>query len=330
MALVKYVLPEVPVYMSKVSKEIGLAIQNRLKLSKKCLSDEETIKVLERTNILKYEDFGKDIQIGAFIVRPIRVDHSAFDALAYLITIAGKKIFFTGDFRSHGYTGKALFKTLEYYVGKVDVIITEGTMLSRDEEVLSEIDFKNKAEEICDEPKYVLFLCSSTNVDSLMSMASVAKSTLKMFCVDSFQREILEVISNNSKSDFYKQTLHKIRYPQGLIVALRISQLDFAKQFYKKYGQDSILLYSMWDGYIEKIEELKKLKELWGIRFLQLHSGGHASADDIKKLVEICSKGREQTMVIPMHLENFQDVNDLCLPATICNLRQSEELVLVP
>ena len=167
MALVKYVLPEVPVYMSKVSKEIGLAIQNRLKLSKKCLADEETIKVLERTNILKYEDFGKDIQIGAFIVRPIRVDHSAFDALAYLITIAGKKIFFTGDFRSHGYTGKALFKTLEYYVGKVDVIITEGTMLSRDEEVLSEIDFKNKAEEICDEPKYVLFLCSSTNVDSL-------------------------------------------------------------------------------------------------------------------------------------------------------------------
>ena len=330
MALVKYVLPEVPVYMSKVSKEIGLAIQNRLKLSKKCLADEETIKVLERTNILKYEDFGKDIQIGAFTVRPIRVDHSAFDALAYLITVAGKKIFFTGDFRSHGYTGKALFKTLEYYVGKVDVIITEGTMLSRDEEVLSEIDFKNKAEEICDEPKYVLFLCSSTNVDSLMSMASVAKSTLKMFCVDSFQREILEVISNNSKSDFYKQTLHKIRYPQGLIVALRISQLDFAKQFYKKYGQDSILLYSMWDGYIEKIEELKKLKELWGIRFLQLHSGGHASADDIKKLVEICSKGREQTMVIPMHLENFQDVNDLCLPATICNLRQSEELVLVP
>ena len=203
-------------------------------------------------------------------------------------------------------------------------------MLSRNEEVLSEIDFKNKAEEICDEPKYVLFLCSSTNIDSLMSMASVAKSTLKMFCVDSFQRDILEVISNNSKSDFYKQTLHKIRYPQGLIVALRISQLDFAKQFYKKYGRDSILLYSMWDGYIEKIEGLKKLKELWGNRFLQLHSGGHASADDIKKLVEICSKGREQTMVIPMHLENFQDVNDLCLPATICNLRQSEELVLVP
>lgn len=110
----------------------------------------------------------------------------------------------------------------------------------------------------------------------------------------------------------------------GMILRLSTTKL------HKKYGQDSILLYSMWDGYIEKIEGLKKLKELWGNRFLQLHSGGHASADDIKKLVEICSKGREQTMVIPMHLENFQDVNDLCLPATICNLRQSEELVLVP
>ena len=330
MALVKYVLPEVPVYMSKVSKEIGLAIQNRLKLSKKCLADEETIKVLERTNILKYEDFGKDIQIGAFTVRPIRVDHSAFDALAYLITIADKKIFFTGDFRSHGYTGKALFKTLEHYVGKVDVIITEGTNLNRWKEPITEFALKKKFEEVCKKNKYVLYLGASTNIDSLLSMAHAAKEMKCAFEPDEFQKEILDIITKNSKSDFYKNPLYKFNNVRGLVLPFRLGNLDFAKKFYEKYGEQSVLIYSMWDGYIEKIEELKKLKELWGNRFLQLHSGGHASADDIKKLVEICSKGREQTMVIPMHLENFQDVNDLCLPATICNLRQSEELVLVP
>ena len=113
------------------------------------------------------------------------------------------------------------------------------------------------------------------------------------------------MISDNSKSDFYKNVVHKIKYPQGLVIALRMSQLDFAEAFYKKYGQESVLIYSLWDGYIEKNQELQKLKALWENRFIQLHSGGHASADDIKKMVEICSKEREQTTVIPMHLENF-------------------------
>ena len=148
--------------------------------------------------------------------------------------------------------------------------------------------------------------------------------------MDNFQKEIFQVISNNSKSDFYKNVVHKIKYPQGLVIALRMSQLDFAEAFYKKYGQESVLIYSLWDGYIEKNQELQKLKALWGNRFIQLHSGGHASADDIKKMVEICSKEREQTTVIPMHLENFNGLAGLELPATIRNLRQSEELVLVP
>ncbi len=328
--LLKYLLPEVPVYMSKVSQEISLTVYHTLKRANLLEADDKTIERLEEAKLFTYEDFGKDFQIGSFTIRPIRVDHSAFDALAYLIKVAGKKIFFTGDFRSHGYTGKALFATLEKYVDKVDVIITEGTMLSRKESVLSEQEFKKEAIKVCNEHRYVLYLGSSTNIDSLLSMSCAAKLTKKAFCVDSFQKEIFRVISNNSKSDFYKNVVHKIKYPQGLVIALRMSQLDFAEAFYKKYGQESVLIYSLWDGYIEKNQELQKLKTLWGNRFIQLHSGGHASADDIKKMVEICSKEREQTTVIPMHLENFNGLAGLELPATIRNLRQSEELVLVP
>ena len=328
--LLKYLLPEVPVYMSKVSQEISLTVYHTLKRANLLEADDKTIERLEEAKLFTYEDFGKDFQIGSFTIRPIRVDHSAFDALAYLIKVAGKKIFFTGDFRSHGYTGKALFATLEKYVDKVDVIITEGTMLSRKESVLSEQEFKKEAIKVCNEHRYVLYLGSSTNIDSLLSMSCAAKLTKKAFCVDSFQKEIFRVISNNSKSDFYKNVVHKIKYPQGLVIALRMSQLDFAEAFYKKYGQESVLIYSLWDGYIEKNQELQKLEALWGNRFIQLHSGGHASADDIKKMVEICSKEREQTTVIPMHLENFNGLTELELPATIRNLQQSEELLLVP
>lgn len=328
--LLKYLLLKVPVYMSKVSQEISLTVYNTLNKAKLLEADDKTIVRLQSANLFAYEDFGKDFQVGVFTIRPIRVDHSAFDALAYLITVAGKKIFFTGDFRGHGYTGKALFATLEKYVGKVDVIITEGTMLSRDEASISEKELRQKAVDVCNEHRYVLYIGSSTNIDSLLSMTSAAKLTKKAFCIDGFQKEIFKVVAENSKSEFYKNPVHKIKYPQGLVIALRMSQLDFAEAFYKKYGQESVLIYSLWDGYIEKNPELQKLKALWENRFLQLHSGGHASADDIKKMVEICSKEREQTMVIPMHLENFDDLSKLKLPATIRNLQQSEELLLVP
>ena len=109
-----------------------------------------------------------------------------------------------------------------------------------------------------------------------------------------------------------------------------ISNIIILFEIHTSSRKESVLLYSLWDGYIEKNQELQKLKALWENRFIQLHSGGHASADDIKKMVEICSKEREQTTVIPMHLENFNGLTELELPATIRNLRQSEELVLVP
>ena len=300
-----------------------------MKKSKRDIADVETIKTLERANIFSYNDFGRDFQIGVFTVRPIRVDHSAFDALAYLITVAGKKIFFTGDFRSHGYTGKALFKTLEHYVGKVDVIITEGTNLNRWNEPITEFDLKKKFEEVCKNNKYVLYLGASSNVDSLLSMAYAAKEMKCAFEPDEFQKEILEIIAQNSKSDFYKKPLYKFNNVRGLVLPFRLGNLDFAKKFYEKYSEQSVLVYSMWDGYIEKHKELKSLKELWGNKFISLHSSGHASAKDIKEMVKICSKGERGTFVIPMHLENFYDIDALHLPALVYKLGHNENFFII-
>ena len=68
---------------------------------------------------------------------------------------------------------------------------------------------------------------------------------------------------------------------------------------------------------------------MWGHKFLHLHSSGHASADDIKKMVEICSKGEKGTFVIPMHLENFNDIKALHLPAFVYELHQYENFFLI-
>ena len=59
----------------------------------------------------------------------------------------GKTIVHTGDFRTHGRLGKGFFERLEKALtGKtVDVLITEGTMLSRlNETVLTEEQMQKK------------------------------------------------------------------------------------------------------------------------------------------------------------------------------------------
>jgi len=48
----------------------------------------------------------KPIILGPFTITPYLMDHSAYDAYAYLIEANGKKVFYSGDFRSHGRKGK--------------------------------------------------------------------------------------------------------------------------------------------------------------------------------------------------------------------------------
>ena len=71
---------------------------------------------------------------GKIQVSPYYVSHSAFGAYMFKIEVEGKTILHTGDFRKHGYLGKGLFRTLQYLVGPVDLLIIEGTMLGRKEE----------------------------------------------------------------------------------------------------------------------------------------------------------------------------------------------------
>ena len=61
----------------------------------------------------------------------------------FIVECDGKTILHTGDFRDHGYLGHFLAGTLKKFVtGRdIDVLITEGTTLSRaDERMMPEND----------------------------------------------------------------------------------------------------------------------------------------------------------------------------------------------
>ena len=140
-------------------------------------------------------------ELGAFQnvrVLPLYVDHSAPDAYMFYIQAAGKKILFSGDFRDHGIVGEKdrLWRTLEKFVPRgIDLLITEGTMLSRRAEaavnsVWTEEQLGQRAKELFRQHKYNFVLVSSTNLDSIMEFYHHTPEGMQFVC-DTYQAEVM-------------------------------------------------------------------------------------------------------------------------------------------
>lgn len=65
--------------------------------------------------------------LGDFAIAPYLVDHSAFSAFAFKVEVDGKLLFYSGDFRTHGYKGKLMPAIARELQGKVDLLLQEGT-----------------------------------------------------------------------------------------------------------------------------------------------------------------------------------------------------------
>ncbi|MDD6491434.1 MAG: MBL fold metallo-hydrolase [Firmicutes bacterium] len=144
-------------------------------------------------------------------ITPFSVDHSALDAYMFLIEADGKRILFTGDFRAHGIANEReqLWRTLEKYVGAhIDILITEGTMLSRTEEadaniVQTEAELGLKAAEYFEEKKYNFVMVSSTNLDSIMEFYQNTPDD-KMFICDQYQARVIMTAMENKGKEFWQ------------------------------------------------------------------------------------------------------------------------------
>lgn len=305
------ILPNIPIYIGEISKEIYKILQNRL-LKAKIVTFEE----LSKTHKFKTFKIPERIQIKDITIIPIGVDHSAFDAHMFLIECDGKKILHTGDFRTHGQRGKSVVPAIEKYVGKVDCLICEGTTLSREKEkIITEFDIQNKAEQIFKENKYSFVLCSSTNIDRI---AGIHKATLKaqrLFVCDDYQKEILMYINTVSKSGLYKfqntvysyaDNLLQIMKEKGFVMLVRANWLS--KEVMKKF-QDSVFIYSQWDGYLDdNFKEYEHLQKFVPKNHIYLHTSGHA---DYETLNTICKLVKPH-ILIPIHSENpsaFEDMD---------------------
>ncbi|MEI7667977.1 MAG: MBL fold metallo-hydrolase RNA specificity domain-containing protein [Erysipelotrichaceae bacterium] len=274
------------------------------------------------------------LQFGNIEVTPYFIDHSAFDAYMFLIEAEGKRILHTGDFRTHGLRGSKLIKMLESYVGQVDVLITEGTMLSRDDEnVMTEHQLQLVARKLMAKHKYVFILCSSTNIDRIFSFIH-ANDNKRIFICDDYQKEILELIKSESSkySDFYNydkiysysKNLDKLMEQSGFCMLIRSS--DYFAKFLAKYQDDAVIIYSMWKGYLSGPKENQNfVKFLAPYQYEYLHTSGHATKAAIKA---VCDTVKPTAAVIPIHTENPEALKKLCVDYNVKVLNDGEEYLL--
>lgn len=327
----KTIRRDIPQYMGATARRIMITIS-------KWINDQEALQILNDDNIIHEVEENKPINIGDgdIIVTPFSVDHSAYDSYMYLIEAGGKRILHTGDFRDHGYRGKALIPMLKHYVCEngrrpIDILIIEGTMMSRPgEQVMGESAMKRQIKNLLMQRRYAFVICSSTNLDSLASFCQGARELGIPVICNPYQKEIFQIYRDTAgqKSDLYRFDNvyafgddHNLRLYKGVSQDEYIRDRGFlmlvkADAHYEKRMEmfkdlDPVLIYSMWDGYLNPHgtsynKELAEMVHRWN--GIILHTSGHATPSTIAKVIETV---RPQEAIIPIHTERREEFSKL-------------------
>lgn len=340
-----HLVPEtVPQYISKGAQEVMACKYNALKAHRDYSK--------ELAALGRFRNYEAKVSInikGKIRVTPYYVSHSAFEAYMFKIEAEGKTILHTGDFRKHGYIGGKLSDVLQYFVGNVDFLIIEGTMLGRKgEKVIRENDIKQNTIALLKKHKYVFALCSSTDIDRLASFHQACVKVERNFLCDTYQKSVLDIFTRHTKSPLFKFDhvfiMHKsgVTSPgvkaklsnEGFLMPVRANQLGLIKEMLEQYNDESAyLIYSLWQGYYKGTEkqvnpQIVELRELFPDRILDgvydgFHTSGHA---DVETLEEACCILRPRLGIIPIHKEALASYQSLDIAHEFPIIESSEQI----
>ncbi len=268
------------------------------------------------------------VSLDPFTITPYLVDHSAYDAYAIIIEADGKRLFYTGDFRGHGRKGKLLDKLVKNPPDRVDVMLIEGTTLSRTSDKTrypSEDELEHRFVKLINETRgMVLVWTASQNIDRLVTIYKSCRQTNRLFIVDMYTASILRAIGNpNLPQPGWKQFRVFLPWRQKRIIRER-KLFDFAKSFspgrvypeeLKELSSKSVMLfrpsmvkdlekadclerasliYSLWPGYLkeERLGWFKDWLQMNSLSLYHCHTSGHAPVSDLKRLAKAVNPGK--------------------------------------
>lgn len=334
------ILPGIPLYMSQMCRYALLNIYHAL--AKHDAQYKKQIEILEdktRNHVLWSQ---QAVQVGDIKVTPYTIDHSAEAAMMFLIETPDKRILHMGDFRTHGFMGEKLKKLLLHYVlglvlrsKPVDILITEGTNMTREEgELLTEDELFTQACALMREYKLVFCICSSTNFIRLRNFYRAARRAHKIVLasrymleqVKSYYQYKLDLYAylNDSKQDrqlrlpgmysllldkevlqdklAYKLQEIKLRERSALIFLSGTQAAEKLQRLVAQYSDlQPLVIYSQWSGYIKDKKAEYYNAELAeacaACNTVQLHTSGHASKEVVEEIIRLVNP-REYVAII--------------------------------
>lgn len=312
-------LPEIPLYMSRGTRTslMAGAIYGRGDRLQK-----------SRAQIFRKEE---PFRIGAFRITAMAVDHSAFDACAFLIEADGRRILYTGDLRLHGrkpWMAQNLTRAARRR-GGLDALIMEGTHFSGDRQrgfTEEELQIQIEAD-LAATRGLALAAFSPLNADRLVTFYKAARSVGRIFVLDVYGAFVLKGLSRQISVPapvrrarfrvYYNEGRRKHRlekqfasaeiqmdeilaHPSRYLMLFRPGMMS--RDFQNPLPSGTRCIYSYWSGYTRQPEWEACQRELQrqGAELIHRHSSGHIYADDIVAWVSKLAPRR----IIPIHTTN--------------------------
>jgi len=252
------------------------------------------------------------------------------------ITAEGRRLFYSGDLRAHGRKGKLFEYLVTHPPRDVDVMMMEGSSLGRlpddggvfqtEDDLEDEFIAQFKAT-----PGMALVACSAQNIDRVVTVYRAAKQTGRTLIVDAYAAEVLKATGHDSIPKIEEGWSNIAVYiPQSQRVSLKRKGIASIVGGYRGFrvwpeqlaelASRSAMLFrgwmlrdleranalkgarvfwSQWDGYLQDGagQKLKQECAALNIPFASVHTSGHASPGDLKRLAAAVAPKR----LIPIH-----------------------------
>ncbi len=321
MGLLRYVLPEIPIYMGRGAYDVACAMSA---FKGRTLGFSP---VLMKANV--------PVTVGDITVIPTPCDHSAYDSFMFLVKACGKTVLYSADFRS---TGRMDFDKLLRDLPEVDALITEGTTLSRgpDFHEPSEKELEDFAvETLKDRKGPALVYLSAQNVERIVTAYNAARRTGRRFIMD----ELTAVVAEAAKlkiDGYVLRASHSLaelgevvaasagggrhrthRRKSGTFPAVSAgkafssndfllcvtpqSLINFRKVAQKTDFKDGVLFFARRETHMLQpaVSAFVALMESVGAIVPVLHTSGHADSNTIDRLI----RDVRPSVIIPVHTE---------------------------
>ncbi len=238
----------IPIYCGKLSLEL----MNATKIF--------TGGSILKNKFVHYQSW-KSFTIGDFKITPYLVDHSAVDAHALLVEAEGKKVLYSGDFRSNGRKSKLFEKMInDKNIKDIDILLMEGTMLQRsNKDFPDENSVEDKIIQTIKENHQISFMIgSSQNIDSIVSAYRACIKTNTILVIDIYTAWILEKLKlvSNSIPNMSWKNVQVIKNFGGSYYQKIKENKDFFKSFGTEVFKNTVELSSIKnnpDQYLLKI-----------------------------------------------------------------------------